>query len=172
MKVGCRPYCTRCRSYLCNNYRISDKSGTHSSDAGTIVANTNPNVDLFYSEFFSKCSNCEAYNDSEYLYKMCIMGGMCMGISSIEVLTHNGVISPSDIQPDAERLCDVERNQTTEHYIAMYQGSQLFYEQDYLIIQYYLLLNFVFFHFLPYILLFLSLNHKLIHLYIHAHQIH
>ncbi len=93
--------------------------------------NTNPNVDLFYSEFFSKCSNCEAYNDSEYLYKMCIMGGMCMGISSIEVLTHNGVISPSDIQPDAERLCDVERNQTTEHYIAMYQGSQLFYEQDY-----------------------------------------
>lgn len=52
MKVGCRPWCTRCKSYLCNNYRIIDKSGTHASDAGQIVTNKNPNVDMWDRNYY------------------------------------------------------------------------------------------------------------------------
>lgn len=91
----------------------------------------NPNVDFFYSEFLKNCSNCDAYTDSEYLFKMSLKAGVCMGISSLEILVHNGIISPSDIQPDAEKLCDVERNPKTEYYISQYQGNQICFEMDY-----------------------------------------
>lgn len=59
-------------------------------------------------------------------------GGVCYGISLIEVLTHNGVISPSDIVEGAEHLSDIQRCVAADNAVAAYQAIQLFYENDFI----------------------------------------
>ena len=39
---------------------------------------------------------------------MCNASGLCNGFAVLEVLNHNGVITPSDLQEGAETLKDVE----------------------------------------------------------------
>ncbi len=60
-----------------------------------------------------------------------LSGGVCLGISVLEVLVHNGVISPSDIVEGAENLSDIQRSERTDNVVAAYHALQTFYELDY-----------------------------------------
>lgn len=58
-----------------------------------------------YTDYIKKCSPIEMNGGGPAVYtdfKNTINGGMCNGISFVEILAHNGVISPSDLDPNAE----------------------------------------------------------------------
>ena len=84
-----------------------------------------------YEDFFSKCTNYEAGIQSEAAFFLELAAGTCYGISAIEVLSHNGIISPSDIKPNAQTLSEIQLSQEVDHFISGYHASQLHYENDY-----------------------------------------
>lgn len=53
-------------------------------------------------------------------------GGLCFGISAIEVLSHNGYISPSQIQKGAESLKDITLDENVKDILFYYQSLQFF----------------------------------------------
>lgn len=56
--------------------------------------------------------------------------GSCLGISSLEVLSHNGVIKPSDIQSEASTLNEISYNNEIDRIITNYQCLQGYTEFD------------------------------------------
>lgn len=53
------------------------------------------------------------------------MGGLCFGISALEVLTHNGYISPSQLQEGAEHLNDIIVDADVKDLLFYYHSMQL-----------------------------------------------
>ena len=84
-----------------------------------------------YEEFISKCSNYEAsiYNFEEYKYNLST--GSCLGLSLIGILSHNGIISPSDIKPGAKSLSEISYSSDLDRFILGYSATQLFYLNEY-----------------------------------------
>lgn len=54
------------------------------------------------------------------------MSGLCYGISALEVLTHNNVITPSQIQSGAGSLSEVRLDSNVKDALYYYQSSQYF----------------------------------------------
>lgn len=81
-------------------------------------------VEEVYQEFFEKCdySTRERYM-TQNLNKI-LAGGMCVGISILQTLAHNGLISPSDIQVGAENMVDIVNNENVEKILCSYQLTQ------------------------------------------------
>ena len=57
-------------------------------------------------------------------------GGECSGISILEILVHNGIISASDIQKGAENLVDITFDDSINDILSYYQMSQVYMYQD------------------------------------------
>ena len=57
-------------------------------------------------------------------------GGVCNGISILQVLVHNGIISASDIQEGAEKLVDVKFDDSINDVLSYYQMGQVYMHQD------------------------------------------
>lgn len=55
-----------------------------------------------------------------------IAGGSCVGISAVEVLSHNGLISPADVQPGAETLSEVTYSEESDRVITDLQAAQMY----------------------------------------------
>ena len=77
-----------------------------------------------YVDFLHHCSLLEAAYAPQETYRSVISSGSCMGISILEVLAHNGVIKPSDIQEGAETLSEITYNESSDRYITDYQSLQ------------------------------------------------
>lgn len=58
------------------------------------------------------------------------IGGVCYGYSTLQVLTHNGIISPSDIQEGAETLYDIVFDDKVNDAIFYYQCTQAFIQDN------------------------------------------
>lgn len=89
-----------------------------------------PGNDESYSHFTHTADNYEA-SMADRLFGDAISGGACMGISILEILAHNGVISPSDIEEGAETLHDIGLTTNSDKYITAYQAAQLHFELDF-----------------------------------------
>lgn len=61
------------------------------------------------------------------------VGGVCHGISVLQVLVHNGIISASDIQEGAETLNDIVFDEKVNDILTYYQMSQLYNKQKFAI---------------------------------------
>ncbi|WP_297961158.1 hypothetical protein [uncultured Ruminococcus sp.] len=79
-----------------------------------------------YVDFLHHCSLLEAAYAPQETYRSVISSGSCMGISILEVLAHNGVIKPSDIQEGAETLSEITHNERSDRYITDYQSLQAY----------------------------------------------
>ncbi len=77
-----------------------------------------------YIEFYKKCSNIEAVSNPLKQLKSCTASGLCLGISSLSILSHNGIISPSDIQTDKKNLIDIELGNDVMKPLVSYQSRQ------------------------------------------------
>lgn len=85
-----------------------------------------------YIDYVKKCSPIEINGGGPVVYtefSSTINGGMCNGISLVEILAHNGIISPSDLDPNAETLSDITLNPTVDKYLTDYQVIQNHTEQ-------------------------------------------
>ena len=86
-----------------------------------------------YLRFLENCTNYEASNNPEGELFMGLSGGLCYGISAVQMLSHNGVISPSDIVNGAETLCEISYSPETDVILSGYHTSQVYYDNNYLI---------------------------------------
>jgi len=75
-------------------------------------------------DFLDNCDILElAYAPSD-TFGAAALSGCCYGISVLEVLAHNGVISPSDIMPGATCLRDITYSEEVDRLIVDYQAMQ------------------------------------------------
>lgn len=77
-----------------------------------------------YEDFLSNCSLLEGQYAPSNCFSECVASGSCVGITLIEVLSHNGVIKPSDIHKNADYLKDIGYDEESDRYITYYQASQ------------------------------------------------
>ena len=89
-----------------------------------------PVSDETYYNYLHNCTIIEALYYPADKYSESLMGGACVGITLVEVLAHNGVISPSDIQEDATYLSDISYNEASNNIILGYQAMQSYTEFD------------------------------------------
>ncbi|MBR3900849.1 MAG: hypothetical protein IKJ60_04785 [Ruminococcus sp.] len=81
-----------------------------------------------YFDYLSKCTLLEGAYYPRSFYCTAVMAGSDMGISLLEILSHNGVISPSDIQQGAESLSEITLNEEIDKVITAYQATQCYTE--------------------------------------------
>lgn len=77
-----------------------------------------------YTDYFWNCSVLEASYDPNGVFSKIIQSGSSIGISALEVLSHNKVIKPSDIQPGANTLNEISYNDDVDRIITSYQFLQ------------------------------------------------
>lgn len=90
-----------------------------------------PISDESYTDYLKKCSPVEVGNGGVVYsdFSNTVSLGMCNGIALVEILAHNGIISPSDLDPDAGTLSDINLNPTVDKYLTDYQVIQNHNEQ-------------------------------------------
>ncbi len=77
-----------------------------------------------YNRYINNCSIIEAAYSPVLTFSSIIQSGACLGISILEMLSHNGIISPSDIQEDAEKMSDISYSEEIAGIIMNYQAIQ------------------------------------------------
>lgn len=82
-----------------------------------------------YVNFLRNISNAGMFSEPEcnfpeQQFSNSLFSGLCYGISVLEILNHNGYITPSDLQDDAESLTDVIFDENTKEIVSYYQVSQ------------------------------------------------
>lgn len=87
------------------------------------------NPDSYY-DYLCKCSLLEAKYYPNRVFNSIVSTGSCVGISILEVLSHNGLIKPSDIQEGAATLSEIGYNETSDRYITDYHMIQGYTEFD------------------------------------------
>lgn len=88
----------------------------------------NPDPADVYYNYLSKCTLLEGAYYPRSFYCTAVMSGSDMGISLLEILSHNGIISPSDIQQGAESLSEITLNEEIDKAITAYQTTQCYTE--------------------------------------------
>ena len=83
-----------------------------------------------YADFLSKCTVVEAAYASKNKFNALTSSGLCMGIAMIEILSHNGIISPSDLKEGATSLKEITYDEEIDKYITNYQAVQAYSELD------------------------------------------
>ncbi|MDE6501244.1 MAG: hypothetical protein K2L10_04105 [Ruminococcus sp.] len=84
-----------------------------------------------FRDYLWKCSVIEACYTPVETFSAMVSDGSCMGISLLEIISHNGVIKPSDIQAGAENLSEISYNDDVDSIITSYQCLQGHTEFDY-----------------------------------------
>lgn len=83
-----------------------------------------------YTDYFWNCSVLEASYYPNGVFSNIMKSGSSIGISALEVLSHNKVIKPSDIQTGANTLNEVSYNDDVDKIITSYQFLQGYTEFD------------------------------------------
>ena len=80
-----------------------------------------------YEQYQENCTNVE--KQIAYLeFSKRISSGMCLGISAIEILAHNGVLKPSDIKSGAEKLNEITYDKDSDLFMTAYAAIQGHFE--------------------------------------------
>lgn len=82
----------------------------------------------YYIEFLKKNSLLEGVHDTIGEFTKLSFSGSCLGISLLEILSHNGVISPSDVRGNAKKMSDITLDDDVDKMIFGYQWLQSFTE--------------------------------------------
>lgn len=77
--------------------------------------------DANYIDYFKKCSNIAAVTNPFSTFEASVRY-MSLGMSSLAVLSHNGVITPSDIQAGRENLIDIVKDKDVVSSLLSYQS--------------------------------------------------
>lgn len=77
--------------------------------------------DVNYIDYFKKCSNIAAVTNPFSTFEASVRY-MSLGMSSLAVLSHNGVITPSDIQAGRENLIDIVKDKDVVSSLLSYQS--------------------------------------------------
>ena len=85
------------------------------------------NVDAYY-DYLHRCSLTEATYYPADTFSSAVSSGSCVGITILEILSHNGIISPNDIQENASYLSEIPYNNNTDRVISNYQALQSYIE--------------------------------------------
>lgn len=85
----------------------------------------------YYMTYINKCNNYEALLTALMNFGQATTKGSCIGISTLEVLAHNGVIKPSDIMPGAETMHDIKYSDDVDKYITGYHVMQGLFDFEY-----------------------------------------
>lgn len=85
----------------------------------------------YYREYLKKTSVVEGVNYPHGTFLSLAFSGSCVGISLLEILSHNGVISPSDIQANAKTMSDITFDDDIDKTIFGYQWTQSYTEFEY-----------------------------------------
>lgn len=85
----------------------------------------------YYVDFLRKATNAEMFikpesRRPENQFRGILYDGHCYGISVLEILNHNGYITPSDLQEGAEKLTDVKLEGKVKDIVSHYQASQCY----------------------------------------------
>jgi len=83
-----------------------------------------------YADFLDRCSDSELFEEPAKKYTDTMFAGRCLGISLLEIMAHNGLIRPSDIQEGAVNMTDIELDDTARYYTDYYQSVQLHRDFD------------------------------------------
>lgn len=83
-----------------------------------------------FQDYLDKCSVLEAIYSPRYHFNRTIISGSDIGISLIEILSHNGVISPNEIQKNAKTLSEVTFDEELDKIITTYQVTQSYANFD------------------------------------------
>lgn len=86
----------------------------------------NPLTTEMYNEYLYKCSLLEASYYPQDVFISATGGGSCLGISLLEILSHNGIISPDEIVYGAENLSEISLNNEVDKIIVSYNALQTF----------------------------------------------
>lgn len=81
--------------------------------------------DEIMSTFKRNFTHHEACMGREKPAETAVKGGACYGMSALQMLVHNGALSPSDIQEGAETLHDITLDENVVDIIAYYQMMQV-----------------------------------------------
>ena len=79
--------------------------------------------DEVYENFMLRSLNSELVGGNG-AFVMSLSSGHCLGIALLEVLSHNGMIEPSDIQEGAETLNEITYDEGVDKYISDYHILQ------------------------------------------------
>lgn len=91
---------------------------------------SNKKTEKTYLEYLNSCTNAEIVSDPFDNYYGILINGRCMGISVLEILSHNGILKPSDIQPGSEFLTDITLDNEVQDVVAKYHLLQNHTELD------------------------------------------
>lgn len=83
-----------------------------------------------YAEWLDKGTNAECGLNPQQAFDSAVNKGNCLGITLVEVLCHNGVFAPSDVQQGAETLSDVVYNDDINKLLTDYQALQVHTEYE------------------------------------------
>ena len=104
------------------------------------VNDTHPLNPYCFADYMNNASALEAMYSPATTFSMTVSKGVCSGITAIEVLSHNGCISLSDIQENADFLNEITYNEKTDRIIRDYQALQAYTEfslyEKYLVSEY------------------------------------
>ncbi len=84
-----------------------------------------------FLSYYYACNNYDALIYPDMYFAESLAGGVCFGISVLEILAHNGVISPSDILDGAEKMNEIQYSEPVDHFVTGYQAMQNRYELKY-----------------------------------------
>lgn len=84
-----------------------------------------------FLSYYYACNNYDALIYPDMYFAESLAGGVCFGISVLEILAHNGVISPSDILDGAEKMNEIQYSEPVDHFVTGYQAMQNCYELKY-----------------------------------------
>ena len=76
----------------------------------------------YFDDFYKTCTNWTAYSGADRYRSS--GSSASLGISLLEILSHNGVIRPSDILPGAQTLSEIDFCEEADKYITLYQVLQ------------------------------------------------
>lgn len=117
-------------------YAIASSLGADTDHFNFINYKATEISDEIWCEYRKKISPLESYIYIEKNAYQVGLGGECNGISIIEMLVHNGIISASDIQEGAEHLIDITFDDSVNDVLTYYQMTQIYLKQ-YLNCKYY-----------------------------------
>ena len=86
--------------------------------------------DDYITKFNKNCSDIDNYKVVMLQMAKIAASGHCYGMAVLQVLVHNGIIKPSDIQEGAETIHDIQFNDDVNGIISYYAATQLYQEKE------------------------------------------
>ena len=126
------------------NVRAVDKTESTETTVSEIASSLGADTDYFnfvnyvsnsvkadyIAEFNKNCSDIDNYRGVMPQMTKIAASGHCYGMAVLQVLVHNGIIKPSDIQEGAETIHDIQFDDDVNGIVSYYAATQLYQEKE------------------------------------------